>query len=160
MTKRKIFLDLDGVMADFEKGYEIMYGHHPHTKQDRDMWRTINSNPNHWDSLPIMPGAMRLWAVLAPFEPTILTGCPSGGYKVASEGKRGWCAREFGPHVPVITCMSRDKQKHMVNAGDILIDDMSKNCKRWVEAGGVAIQHKNAADTIAALQPYIDSAEV
>lgn len=157
---RHIFLDLDGVMADFERGYEIMYGHHPHSKQDRDMWRTINSNPDHWDSLPIMPGAMRLWAVIAQFKPTILTGCPSGGYKMAVEGKRGWCAREFGPEVAVITCMSRDKQKHMIAPGDILIDDMSKNCNRWTEAGGVAIQHKNAADTIAALQPYIDAGEL
>lgn len=158
--KRNIFLDLDGVMADFEKGYEIMYGHHPHSVNDGGMWKRINANPNHWDSLPIMPGAMQLWAVLAPYNPTILTGCPSGGYKAASAGKRGWCAREFGSHVPVITCFSRDKQKHMIAPGDILIDDMSKNCIRWTEAGGVAIQHTDAPTTIAELKKFIDAGEL
>lgn len=153
---RHIFVDLDGVMADFEKGYEIMYGHHPHTKNDRDMWKTINSNPDHWDSLPIMPGAMILWAAIERYNPTVLTGCPSGGYKAAAEGKRGWCARELGVGVPVITCFSRDKQKHMINPGDILIDDMKKNCDRWTEAGGIAIQHTNAVSTIARLNEILE----
>lgn len=153
---KHLFLDLDGVFADFERGYEIMYGHHPHTKNDKDMWKTINGNPRHWDSLPLMMGAMRLWAVVKPLKPTILTGCPSGGYRQASIGKHNWCAREFGSDVPVITCMSRDKQKHMTSEGDVLIDDMTKNCKRWTEAGGLAIHHTSIETTIKTLEKMIE----
>jgi hypothetical protein len=48
----------------------------------------------------------------------------------------------------------RDKQKFAKIGGvpNILIDDWSKNIKEWEAAGGIAIKHKNAAETIAALK--------
>ena len=147
-----IFVDLDGVFVDFERGYEIHYGHHPHTVNDFMMWKTIANNPDHWHQLPAMPGALQLWAYLAPYKPTVLTGCPSMGYKLAEAGKRAWCLREFGPDVPVITTYSRYKPKHMKAKGDILIDDMQKNIDRWVEAGGVGILWTSASDTISKLK--------
>lgn len=39
-----------------------------------------------------------------------------------SSGQRNWCKRELGEHVPVITCMSRDKHIYC-RPGNILIDD-------------------------------------
>jgi hypothetical protein len=36
--------------------------------------------------------------------------------------------------------------------GDILIDDLSKNCKRWTDAGGIAVHHTSAADSILKLK--------
>jgi len=147
-----IFCDLDGVLVDFERGYEMMYGHHPHTVNDFMMWKTISDNIGHWEQLPAMPGALQLWAHIAPHNPTILTGCPSRGYKLAEAGKKMWCAREIGEHVPVITTYSRYKQKHMKDKGDILIDDMQKNIDRWVEAGGVGVLWTSAQDAIEQLK--------
>ncbi len=143
-----INVDLDGVLVDFERGFEMFYGKHPHSMPEAEMWKHIDSNRDHWHDLPAMPGALMLWAKVAPYNARIITGCPKYGYKTATEGKRAWIAREMGVHVPVITCLSRDKQTHMQAPGDILIDDMKKNIKRWEEAGGVGILHTSAEETI------------
>jgi 5'-nucleotidase len=47
-----------------------------------------------------------------------------------------------------------NKAMFMHEPGDILIDDMEKNCKAWEELGGKAIVHKNALDTIAKLREW------
>lgn len=146
-----IFCDLDGVLVDFERGYQMLYGKHPHDVPGFVMWKTIKENISHWEQLPAMPGALRLWAHIAAHNPTILTGCPSQGYANAAEGKRMWCSREIGSHVPIITTYSRYKPKHMKAKGDILIDDMEKNTTRWEEAGGIAVLHTDVESTIARL---------
>ena len=143
-----LFIDLDGVLVDFERGFEINHGVHPHKIPEPDMWQKISSNDGHWQSLPAMPGALKLWAKIAPYNPIILTGCPRSGYQEAEAGKREWCARELGEEISVITTLTRDKPKHMLMPGDILIDDLIKNCRRWVDAGGHAIHFLNADQTI------------
>lgn len=140
---RKLFVDLDGVLVDFERGFEILHKVHPDSVPMGRMWQLINSRERHWHDLPIMPGAMRLWARIAHHNPTILTGAPAGGFKAADEGKREWVARELGPDIEVITCLSKNKINHMISPGDILVDDLLKNCTRWEEAGGVAIHYTN-----------------
>lgn len=147
-----IFCDLDGVQVDFEGGFLAQYGFAHNSVPEGSMWKAITRNPNHWERLPQLADASVLWAYISKYEPTILTGCPSSGYKQAVLGKRAWVVQYLGAHVAVITCRSRDKQLHMINPGDILIDDMLKNCKRWREAGGVAIHHTSAEDTIRQLQ--------
>lgn len=140
--------DLDGVLVDFERGFEMFYGMHPHSLSEPEMWKYIDENADHWHDLPAMPGALKLWAKIAPYNARIITGCPKTGYNAAATGKRHWIARELGKHVPVITCLSRDKQHHMQNEGDILIDDMAKNIKRWNDAGGHGILFEDAQEVV------------
>lgn len=140
--------DLDGVLVDFERGFEMFYGSHPDDIDEPEMWRLIEANADHWHDLPAMPGSLKLWAKIAPYNARVITGCPSTGFNAAAAGKRAWVAREMGAHVPIITCRSKDKQNHMQNEGDILIDDMQKNIKRWEAAGGVGILHTDAQLTI------------
>lgn len=147
-----IFCDFDGVLVDFERGFEIQYGKKHNEVPEFVMWKIISNNIAHWEQLPAMPGALQLWAYIAHREPTILSGCPSNGMKQAAAGKTIWKDRELGAHVPIITCLSRYKGKHIKEPGDILIDDMEKNIKRWEEAGGVGILHTSAEDTIMQLK--------
>jgi hypothetical protein len=148
----QINIDLDGVLVDFERGFEMFYGQHPKKVSEPEMWKIIEANVDHWHDLPAMPGALQLWAYVAQYNARVITGCPKTGYKTAEAGKRAWIAREMGQHVPVVTCLSRDKPQFMANPGDILIDDMTKNIRRWEEAGGVGIHHTEAKLTIAKLQ--------
>jgi hypothetical protein len=147
-----IFCDFDGVLVDFERGFEMQYGKKHNEVPEFVMWKIIKNNMAHWEQLPAMPGALQLWAYIAPREPSILTGCPSSGKQQAIDGKTIWKNRELGEHVPIITCFSKQKPLHMKAPGDILIDDMQKNIDRWVEAGGVGILHVNAQDTIEQLK--------
>lgn len=129
----------------------MLYGHHPQGVAEISMWQNITNNIDHWTQLPAMPGALQLWAYVSRWKPTILTGCPSKGYKNAEAGKKKWCARELGSHVPVITTYSRHKPSHMKAPGDVLIDDLQKNIDRWNEAGGVGILFTSAEQVISDL---------
>jgi hypothetical protein len=147
-----IFCDLDGVLVDFEGGFLRNYGFAHNSVPEGSMWRAITKNPRHWHDLPALADHMELWEYIRGFNPTILTGCPSSGRRQAAEGKRHWVASLLGADYEVITCPSKDKQLHMRAPGDILIDDLSKNCKRWTDAGGIAVHHTSAADSILQLK--------
>lgn len=149
-----IFCDLDGVLVDFVKGFELNHGVSFESLPDNRRWAMIANHERHWHDLPILPGALMLWARIAQYSPTILTGCPRGGRQAAEDGKREWCARELGRHVPVITCMSKNKPDHIKEPGDILIDDLIKNCQKWDEAGGRTIHYTSADAALAQLTEW------
>lgn len=149
---RQLFCDLDGVLVDFEQGFLDHFGFACDSVPEREMWAHIGGRANHWRDLPLMPDAMDLWNHIKLYDPIILTGCPKTGYFEADAGKRYWCREHLGEDVKVITCLSRNKPKHMISEGDILVDDLVKNTKRWAEAGGIGITHTSARDTIMQLE--------
>ena len=139
-TKRTLFVDLDGVIADFEQHYENLFGHRHDAVPAGIMWRNIHKKEDWWYTMPPMDHFVDFWNSIKHLNPVILTGCPPANYQRAVDGKIIWCEKYLGPDVEVITCRSKDKPKHMKAAGDILIDDLSKNCDRWREAGGISLQ--------------------
>ena len=145
----KVFLDLDGVLADFDAGVVALTGKHPRELTTRAMWRRIARAPAFFAALAFAGDGKRLWEFCRPLGPTILTGLPHGGW--AAPQKRSWVAQMLGPDVPVITCMSRDKARYAA-PGHVLVDDRETARDRWEARGGVFIQHKDAATTIAALE--------
>ena len=79
----------------------------------REFWRRIATARNFYGTLPEMSDARTLFDAVAHLQPTILTGLPIGNW--AAPQKIGWAATHF-PGVPIITCMARDKHKHMAPA--------------------------------------------
>jgi len=147
-----IFCDLDGVLVDFEGGFLQIHGRAHNSVPEGVMWKMIRDKEGHWALLPPMPDAQQLWDFIRPHKPTILTGCPTTGHELAVDGKRLWCLNNLTPDTKVITCLSRNKPQHMLAPGDVLIDDMEKNIKRWTDAGGIGILHTSAAKTIKELE--------
>ena len=145
----RLFLDLDGVLADFDRGVEAVTGRRPGALRVPEMWRALSRVPAFFETLHWMEDAERLWRFCAPHAPTILTGLPLGVW--APEQKRRWVARMLGAHVPVITCMSRDKPRH-AGPGDVLVDDRADARAGWEAAGGTFVHHRHAEGTIAALR--------
>jgi len=148
-----LYLDLDGVLADFDKRVRELTGKSPDEQPSRDMWRTISrTQHDFYNSLDFMPDGQVLWNATKDYNPTILTGLPIGNW--AAPQKRTWCARMLGPDVPVITCMARDKHNHC-SPGAVLIDDREKARDPWVAKGGFFILHTSAASSLAQLNEYI-----
>lgn len=143
--KPHLFLDSDGVFADFDEHIFQLFGQYPNQMPDSEMWARANSHPAFWSDMPLKPGAIKLWNAVVHVNPTILTGCPKSDYDRAADAKRKWWKKHFD-HEAVITCLSRDKPIHIRNEGDWLVDDMSKNCKRWATAGGKAIRYTGDVD--------------
>jgi len=155
LHERTIFVDCDGVLANFDSHVQTLFGGHPDSFSANDLWQNINSHDEFFLTVSLMPDAHKLWKKLQPYHPIVLTGCPKSNFERAAKQKIIWIKRHFGPSVPVIPCLSRDKQNYLKHAGDILIDDRSSNIRRWVKAGGVGIQHHNAATTIEKLQQIL-----
>jgi len=144
-----LFLDLDGVLADFDAGVRATTGNPPGDLTARVMWRALAAHPDFYGTLDMMADAQDLWAFCAPFGPTILTGLPMGRW--AEPQKRAWVARVLGAHVPVVACLSREKH-NWSRPGHVLVDDRIDLRDRWEAAGGTFVHHTTAAASIAALR--------
>ena len=145
----KLFLDLDGVLADFDRGVQAVTGKRPEELPLREMWRALAKAPDFYNTLEFMHDAEELWEFCRPFRPTILTGLPLGSWAPAQ--KERWVRRMLGADVPIITCMSRDKHKYS-GPGHVLVDDREKTREAWERAGGIFIHHTGARRSIAALK--------
>jgi 5'(3')-deoxyribonucleotidase len=153
----RLFLDCDGVLADFDAGAVALLGMTPRQYEARHgrgaFWKRLASAPDFYGSLPEMPDARVLFDAVRHLQPTILTGLPLG--KWAAPQKVKWAAEHF-PGVPIITCMARDKHKHM-EAGDVLVDDRENHRAAYEAEGVVFVHHKNAKDSVRQLAKLFPS---
>jgi hypothetical protein len=144
----RLFLDADGVLADFDAGAKRLFGTSPAEFQarhgSREFWKRIAGANDFYGSLPEMPDARLLFDAVKHLQPTILTGLPLGSW--AAPQKVAWAAEHF-PGVPIITCMARDKHKHM-HSGDVLVDDRENHRAAYEDAGVIFVHHKTAEDSL------------
>jgi 5'-nucleotidase len=156
----RIYLDLDGVLADFERHFVDHFGVDPQTLDDAAMWKKINSYPDFYANLPPMTGGPSLFDKLYwdwEYDVTILTACPRSNYRNAAIQKRNWVRNHLSTDVTVIPMLGGvNKALFMHEPGDILIDDMEKNCRAWEELGGKAILHRSTDSTVAILEEILD----
>jgi len=145
----KLFLDLDGVLADFDRGVELVTGRRPQQLPVKAMWKALAKHPDFYGTLELMHDAEVLWEFCRPHGPTILTGLPMGDW--APEQKRRWVGAMLGHNVPVITCMTRDKHRFS-GPGHVLVDDRAGTKQPWEASGGTFILHTSAAGSIAELK--------
>jgi hypothetical protein len=155
---KRIFLDMDGVVADFDRyardavGYSTPGG----ARYPDSDWKKIAANPRLYARLGVCPGAHDFVAEVSRIardtnrELLFLTAIPRGNDTPwAFWDKINWAERHF-PGIPVwFGPYSRDKQHH-ARPGDILIDDRDSNIREWAAAGGIAIQ--NNADLVSTLE--------
>ena len=148
MSEPRLFLDADGVLADFDGGFEDLLGMTPRQYEAKHgraaFWKRLAAAKNFYGTLPEMPDARLLFEGVKHLEPTILTGLPLGRW--AAPQKVEWAAEHF-PGVPIITCMARDKHKHM-HPEDVLVDDRENHRAAYEAAGVVFVHHRNAADSL------------
>jgi hypothetical protein len=150
----RIYLDCDGVLADFDDGFRQQFGMDPRKYEEKygsnTFWHNIRTSGNFYQNLPLMPDARELFEAVEHLRPIILTGCPFGGW--AELQKMRWRDKHF-PGIPMVTCMSKNKRDYC-KPGDFLIDDYLKYRDLWTEAKGNFIHHTSAADSIRQLKDW------
>lgn len=155
----QVFIDLDGVLADFNAGVTSATGLPPGEQHPHQMWPTLARTPGFYDKLDWMSDGKELWNAIQSFDPVILTGVPMG--KWAEGQKRSWCARELGASVPVITGMSRKKaelacawleDKKRRGRIPLLVDDSLKLRENWMSSGGTFIHHTSTRESLISLK--------
>ncbi|MCR5878968.1 hypothetical protein [Phenylobacterium sp. J367] len=150
--RKQIFLDCDGVLADFDRGAEAILGLHPRAFERRHglgrFWAKLARAEGFFESLEPLPDAFELYEAVKHRDPIILTGLPGGTW--AEPQKRRWAEKHF-PGVPVITTKAALKHERL-HPGDVLVDDRDKHRHLWEGAGGIFVHHKDAKTSIAELK--------
>jgi hypothetical protein len=145
---RQLFLDCDGVLADFDAGASEILGMSPRAFEERygkrEFWRRVARSTDFYARLPLMPDARTLFDAVAHLDPIILTGLPLGNW--AAPQKTRWAEAHF-PGTHIVTCMARDKYRHMKGA-DVLVDDRADHRDKWEAAGGIFVHHKDARSSL------------
>jgi hypothetical protein len=151
-TEYTIYCDMDGVLVDFDRGYQELTGI---TTQQADangteaFWAPLSkAGAKFWITLDWMSDGKQLWDYIKKYNP-ILLSAPSRE-ESSKLGKRVWVKREL-PGVKLILKYASQKQEY-ASPTSILIDDRQKNIDQWEAAGGIGILHTNTANTIKQLQ--------
>lgn len=162
MALPRLFLDCDGVLADFDAGVERLLGMSAAAFEQRyskgAFWARLAKAPDFYARLPLMADARELYAAVKHLHPTILTGLPLG--KWAAPQKLAWVEEHF-PGTPVITCLARDKHRFM-DPGDVLVDDRETHRAAYETHGVRFVHHRNAADSVrqlSAIFPFVKAAD-
>ena len=157
VSEFKVYLDMDGVIADFDQRFKDISGMNPREFEDKygtkEFWKLIDEENKikFWVGIPEMPGAKALVDYVKKYNFELLTS-PSAK-KQSYLGKLLWVRNHkdlFGGKPRVN--FKRAKEKHEVKSDlqttDILIDDREDTISRWNEAGGTGIHYKSASQVI------------
>jgi hypothetical protein len=160
---RVIYVDLDGVLVDFDSGFKSISGEIDKVNYIKkngieNFWKLINSHGQKWwENLNWMPDGEKLWSAIKNKNVKVLTsGSTRNTGTMAINGKKKWVADHLGPIETIVVNSSHEKQKY-ARFGDILIDDLSSNISEWTVKKGTGILHRNADDTIIKLNDVINT---
>ena len=148
----QLFLDCDGVLADFVGGATKVLGMHPNefenTYGEAEMWNIIESHHDFFGNLEPLLDSYELFNAVKHLDPIILTGRPRGEWAV---GQKYRFRDKYYPNTDMIVCRSADKINH-ANPGDVIVDDWKKYQHIWVNGGGIWVMHTSAKDSIRQLK--------
>lgn len=158
MDIEKIYFDMDGVLADFDRGVAEMCGINPLSQENRSeesdiaFWEKIKQIEHFYDKLEPMKGAFELFdAVYSKYgdKCQILTGIPKPrrGILTAGEDKKSWAHRLLSNDVTVNIVFKEDKPKYCTGKKCVLIDDFTENIMSWEQSGGTGVLHISAERT-------------
>jgi 5'(3')-deoxyribonucleotidase len=147
--KPKVFVDMDGVLADFFGEWAKLDGkkHWKDFAHIEDALDLIRKHPTFWTSLPLLPHAKELIKfVNDTFGEYRILSKPLEKDPLSSPGKRAWIQEHFQDLPPRDVILTADKAAHAMSGdvANILIDDYPTNIDSWREAGGIGILYEPA----------------
>ena len=148
--KSEIYVDMDGVLADFFGEWKKLVG-----KDWREIGKDeiepalkkIRDEEDFWLNIPLTSNAKKLLGIIKQVK---------GNYKILSSPlandpksephKREWIEKNLDFFPPTEVIITKDKAKYATNPDgtpNILIDDYGVNIAAWESAGGIGFKHKD-----------------
>ena len=152
-----IYVDLDGVLANFTERYWEVTG---------EDFSEIEDSVVRWGKLKgkeegfyrrILPfrgyeqfmKELEAKSLRHRFPLRVLTALPTViEFDTAAQEKLDWCRQYLNLVFPVLIVKSSQEKQFVCNQGDILIDDNPRNVAQWMNCGGIAIRHIDFQDTL------------
>lgn len=153
--RRRIYVDLDGVLADFYRFVRMTLGASYQSMPPATSWGHLDKVDHLFLHLDVLPDALELWRGLETYgERAILSAAPlpTGKLATAREDKTKWVRQHVCQTSTVLIADKGELKAAWAYPGDILIDDQARNINAWTKAGGIGILHTSAQDTLATLQ--------
>jgi hypothetical protein len=153
----KVYFDMDGLLADFQ-GH--LLNHHPQLQgvdlwqiPDDKFWPLVQSIPNFWENLPVMPRAIELWDYCYNnFDEVAILSAPSTHDLRSEDGKNKWLDKHLPKSKYKYERYFTKKKEQYADQDSLLIDDMLENCKKFVSKGGKAIYHTDINVTLSIIK--------
>lgn len=164
----KIYLDMDGVLADFDKLMRDTFGKtfKDISSSSQDRWSIVSKElPDLYNRLDKLMGSDELvtgvyeLAANHGYTVGVLTALPSMGHiPNALTHKKLWLKRHYpqlledfniGPHAV--------HKQNFAEPGYVLIDDMQINIAQWTLKGGTGILYTNANEALTMLREYLEN---
>jgi 5'(3')-deoxyribonucleotidase len=131
MKKKILYLDMDGVVADFEQSVlkicpELNTAsiYEKTKKRDAKIDQICATEPNFFHNLLPMKGAVEAVNQLFPLYNLYFLSSPMWGVPESYIGKRIWIEKHFGVLAKKRLILSHRKDLHL---GDYLVDDRTRN---------------------------------
>lgn len=158
MNKTTLYLDMDGVLADFNKEYTKL----DPAKKDRKRFRDAVLHDSIFEKLDLMPDAHELLNHVhhlanGGLNVEILTSMGTfdeNQGKCAREQKLVWLSKHNIPYKANFV-RSKSEKAQYANNQSILIDDSIGCIAPFIEACGHGILHVNATDSIRILDAIL-----
>ena len=156
----KLYLDMDGVIADFFGGLEKRF--------DVAHWKEIPKTEesimglkgtNFFDTLELYPSSVELVDFVKTLVGKDYGICSSplrGDRDNSAYWKRIWLTRNFLMPSVENLIFTGQKERYAVNRFDgkpnILVDDKPDNVSRWIAKGGIGIRYQANEDSLVTLK--------
>ena len=156
----KIYLDMDGVIADFNKRYREQYKMEPREAEKNkefDKYFDKFIADGEFATLDLMPDAMQLIDYLRGLNvPTdILSSTASEKRDSAIRPQKLEWLKKHNIEFHSILVPGKRYKKDYSNTKSVLIDDTQVNIDQWRREGGIGILHTDALTTINILKMYV-----
>jgi 5'(3')-deoxyribonucleotidase len=162
MKKTEVYLDMDGVLADFFTEYAKLagikngnYRDIPPAKTDPTLQKMVGTD--FFARLPKFPSADQLVEMVVKLygHYHICSSPLRGDFENSEAQKKVWIKEHLNPQ-PVDVVITPNKAKWAVQKDgtpNILIDDRGSNISSWEAAGGIGIKYQADEDS---LQKVVD----
>ena len=156
MNKPHLYLDMDGVQADFFTAWANIFGHQQYkdigSKEQREQsidelnLKGPEFIQKFFETLAPLPGGTKLVSWLKqhniPF--TVLSAPLRNNHAASIAGKKIWLD-QHNPGTSGSAIFTGSKERYANRGGTpaLLIDDHKKYIERWLQAGGQAILHRD-----------------
>lgn len=152
---------MDGVLCNFEKRYEELFGENPWKSRNNKHWSNnwVEFIESHqFESLQPMPGAFDMLAYVRNKDIPIEILTSSGSlrmdikyHNLVADQKAIWL-KKHGITYKINVVRNRKTKAEYAALDIILIDDTPDVIEAFDKAGGIGILHNNSVDTLNTLE--------